>query len=239
MSNEEKLLITNLLNNSSNVSVVTGAGISTSAGIPDFETLDKNWKYEEDRYSIMSYPFFKQDPKRFWEIYKELQEPFNNAKPTAFHKWVSVLESVKNVNVVTQNTDQLHTKSGSSQVIEVHGNSSILVCVDEQVIFSSKFFKNQKTPLCSRCNKVLKPDISLFFEGVQHISTARDMIRFSDLLIVAGTSLQTGPFNEIVLQEILRRKNSLWINITPPPEEYIFTASYIGTADSFALNYVQ
>lgn len=237
MNNYENLLIKNLLDKSNSISVITGAGISTSAGIPDFKTLDKNWKYEEDRYSVMSYPFFKQEPKRFWEIYKELQKPVSVAKPTIFHKWVSNLESIKNVNVVTQNTDQLHTKSGSSQVIEVHGNSSILLCVDEQVIFSSKFFEHQKIPLCSRCNKVLKPDISLFFEGLQHISTARDMIRFSDLLIVAGTSLQTGPFNEIVLQEILHRKNSLWINTMPPPDDYNFTADYIGTADSFALNY--
>jgi len=225
--------ITNLLNNSSSISVVTGAGISVSAGIPTFQTIDKDWKYEEDRYSVMSYPFFKQNPTRFWQIYRELQKPVENAMPTVFHKWVKELEFTKNVNIVTQNTDMLHSKAGSAQVLEIHGNSSILICVAEQVIFASKFFKREKTPTCPRCKEPLKPDVSLFFEGIQHSSTARNMIRFSDLLIVAGTSLQTGPLNEMILQEIVRGKNSIWINKTSAPQDYDFVESYIGDTDSF------
>lgn len=228
--------IQRLINSANSITFVTGAGVSVSAGIPDFQTVDQNWHYEEDRYSVMSAPFFKQNPVRFWEIYKELQKPVKNAKPTDFHLWVAELELTKQINIVTQNTDSLHSNAGSSQVLEIHGNSSTLLCVEEQVIFSSKFFKKQKTPTCPRCNQTLKPDVSLFFEGIQHSYTARNMIRFSDLLIVAGTSLQTGPLNEMVLQELIRGKRSIWINKNVPPDDYEFDYSYIGETEDFVRN---
>lgn len=232
MKNIEKLI-----KQSQNITVVTGAGISVSGGISDYQTSNKEWKYEEDRFSIMSYPFFKQEPERFWEIYREIR--VKHIKKTRFHDFVKDLENKSDVTIVTQNVDGLHQEAGSKNVIEVHGTRNFLTCVDENKKFPISLIDEQKTPKCPDCSNVLKPDVSLFFEGVRFFNEARESIMNADLLIVAGTSLNVGPFNELVLYATVNKKPSIWINLQEPPEYYDFTEHYLGTSDSFASQFLK
>lgn len=227
--------IEQLIEKSNKIAVVTGAGISVSGGISDYQTSNREWKFEEDRFSIMSYPFFKQEPERFWEIYREIR--VKNIKKTPFHDFVKTLEHNADVTVITQNVDGLHQEAGSKNVIEVHGTRNFLICVDENKQFPISLIDEQKTPKCPDCSNVLKPDVSLFFEGVRFLGEARDFIMESDLLIVAGTSLNVGPFNELVLYATVTNKSSIWINLTPAPDHYDFTEQYLGTTDSFAVQF--
>lgn len=227
--------IKKLIEQSKNITVVTGAGISVSGGISDYQTSNREWKYEEDRFSIMSYPFFKQEPERFWEIYKEIR--VKHIEKTPFHNFVKNLENNSEITVVTQNVDGLHQEAGSKNVIEVHGTRNFLICVDENKQFPISLIDEQKTPKCPDCGTVLKPDVSLFFEGVRFLSESRESIMNTDLLIVAGTSLNVGPFNELVLYATLNEKPSIWINLQEPPEYYDFTEQYLGTTDSFAAEF--
>lgn len=228
--------IVKLINEAKNITVVTGAGVSVSGGISDYQTANKEWKYEEDRFSVMSYPFFKQEPERFWEIYREIRA--KEISKTAFHDFVKSLEDNADVTVVTQNVDGLHQESGSENVIEVHGSRNYLICINENILFSIDLMDKEKTPKCPNCSNVLKPDVSLFFEGVRFLSEAREAIMDSDLLIVAGTSLNVGPFNELVLYGTINHKPSIWINLEKAPDLYAFTEQYLGSTDKFASDMV-
>lgn len=224
--------IVKLINEAETITVVTGAGISVSGGISDYQTSNKEWKYEEDRFSIMSYPFFKQEPERFWEIYREIRVKEINKTP--FHDFTKSLENNAAVTVVTQNVDGLHQEAGSKNVIEVHGSRNRLICLNENILFPIDLMNKEKTPKCPNCSHVLKPDVSLFFEGVRFLSEAREAIMDADLLIVAGTSLNVGPFNELVLYATVNHKPSIWINLEKPSEIYDFTEQYLGATDKFA-----
>jgi len=207
---------------------LTGAGISVDSGIPDFQYLDKNWNYEEDRYNVFSLPFFKQEPKRFWEIYMEI---FGNKRvtPNRFHYFIAALEDKHQVSVITQNVDGLHALAGSSKVFTTHGDINTLVCIKCLLFESSEKYKTWiDYPKCPKCGYPLKPNISLFFEGVQITQNKiREQVFYSDLVIIAGTELKVSPVNEIpIIAKNLRRK-TIWINQDTPPKGYSFDHQFI------------
>lgn len=226
-----------LIEGSQKITVLTGAGVSTDSGIPDFKTTDKNWPHEFSREQATSMHFFKRDPKMFWEIYRELFESKIGAEPNRFHRWLSSLEETHDVTVLTQNVDGLHTIAGSSKVLEIHGSTRRVVCVnrDCRVLFASSDFTHEKTPTCPDCGKTLKPDVCLFDENVKRMAEASEAVIASDLLIVAGTSLDVSPVNMLPhIAEVSRRKiNRLWINFEEAPYGYDFTHSHVGSLKNF------
>lgn len=226
-----------LIEGSQKITVLTGAGVSTDSGIPDFKTTDKNWPHEFSREQATSMHFFKRDPQTFWEIYRELFESKIGAEPNRFHRWIASLEENHDVTVITQNVDGLHTAAGSSRVLEVHGSTKRVVCVnrDCRAMFKSSSVANEKTPICPDCGKVLKPDVCLFDENVKRMAEASEVIIASDLLIVAGTSLDVSPVNTLPrIAELSRRKiDRLWINLEDAPYGYDFTHSHVGTLKNF------
>lgn len=127
------------LSEGSSILVLTGAGVSVGSGIPDFQTMNENWDYEEDRFSVMSRPFWKQEPVRFWGIYKELFAGKIEAEPNGAHHWLASLEERFQVQIVTQNVDGLHQASGSSHVYEFHGNMANVECMTDGCGFRGLF----------------------------------------------------------------------------------------------------
>lgn len=225
-----------LFDKSERLLVLTGAGVSVDSGIPDFQTVNHSWAYEEDRYSVLSLPFFRREPERFWEIYRELFLSKLNAQPNGFHYWLAGLEKTKEVKIITQNVDGLHQKAGSSDVIEAHGSISRVIClVCEKRFPVGEFYVTNKTPQCLDCGAYLKPDVSLFFEGVQFgLNDSRDLVVWSDILLVAGTSLTVGPVNEIPhMATYYVSRPSIWVNKAKPPKEYDFTYEVIGELGDF------
>ena len=177
--------IVKLINKAKNITVATGAGISVSGGI-DYQTSNKEWKYEEDRFSVMSYPFFKQEPERFWEIYREIRVEEINKTP--FHDFVKSMEDNADVTVVTQNVDGLHQEAGSENVIEVHGNRNRLICINENILFSIDLMDKEKTPKCPNCSNVLKKSGSRFlscslilikFQCLEELSDNNSLVYFN------------------------------------------------------------
>lgn len=220
-----------------NIFVLTGAGVSTEAGIPDFQTTDENWPYELTREEIMSRPFFNQNPTEFWKAYRTVfSTKFQELQPTSFHYWLAELEQSKTVTITTQNVDGLHSKAGSTEVIEAHGNISRVICTRPscQQIFARALFEQVELPRCLVCNKPLKPDISLFYEGITGYMDSMERISEADLVIVAGTSLKVGPINELPLQAELRyKKPLLWVNKQLPPPDYNFDYMFTGNLEDF------
>jgi NAD-dependent deacetylase len=226
-----------LIEGSQTITVLTGAGVSTDSGIPDFKTTDSNWPHEFSREQATSMHFFKRNPELFWEIYRELFESKVSAEPNRFHRWVASLEANHDVTVLTQNVDGLHTAAGSSKVFEMHGNTKKIICVNRncRAMFASSGFLEDKTPTCPDCAKVLKPDVCLFDENVKYVVDASEAVIASDLLIVAGTSLDVGPVNMLPrIAELSKRKiNRLWINLEDAPYGYDFTHSHVGSLKNF------
>lgn len=228
------------IKSSRRITVLTGAGISTELGIPDFKSLDAAWPHLEPREELLSAPFWRENPRRFWEVYRSTLGATAGAKdlePGSFHRWLVELEareSTEALTVLTQNVDGLHSKAGSSTVIEAHGNGSEVICLECRRTFPIADFDGDNLPTCPICGfPPLKPNISLFFEGVTGVGDFRRAIELSDLLIVAGTSLQVGPVNELpyYAQSILRP--TLWISNEEPDSIYSFSHSWLGRIEDF------
>lgn len=226
-----------VINESKNIVVLTGAGVSVDSGIPDFQSIDSSWNHEISRHEAISVPFFHRNPERFWKLYRQLFESKRKATPNPFHAYLASLEKSHHVTVVTQNVDGLHTVAGSSNVLEMHGSVDRVVCARTSCSarFPAAQFAYTSLPKCPNCFKVLKPDVCLFGEQISHFETAGEAIIQSDLLIVAGTSLDVAPVNllPLVAEKCDNGIKRLWINKDEPPYGYSFTDKYIGTLESF------
>lgn len=218
------------------ITILTGAGVSTDSGIPDFKTADETWPYEEDRASIISRPFFQQNPQRFWKIYKEVFGQKMNAEPNDFHYFLANIEKEHEITIITQNVDGLHSKAGSTNVFEVHGNMHYLICprmTCKTRIFVDTYDFDDILPKCPQCRKIMKPDVSLFMEGINHYMDSLQSAIESNLFIIAGTALNVGPINEIPYHVLARDIRTIWINEDEPPSHYGFKEGYIGSFKNF------
>ena len=115
------------IKNAKNICVLTGAGISTNTGIPDFRS--KNGWYNKEPEDILSFDNFIKDPK---EVYAFLYKYFKliNVEPSKSHKILAELEDMKkNIAIITQNIDKLHHKAGSTDIIEFHGGLDKAECI--------------------------------------------------------------------------------------------------------------
>ncbi len=183
---------------------LTGAGISTGAGIPDFRGPDGLYSRTDilaDKMFDVAY--FKKDPVLFYDYFSSLVELFEKAVPTKGHVFLKKLESLgKLKSIVTQNIDGLHKKAGSSNVIELHGNFDKFYCTEcyNEILRDNPLYdkiysdmKLKKPPKCARCGGYLKPNVVFFGEYVRDLEKALTEIQKSDLLITMGTSLTVYP----------------------------------------------
>lgn len=213
-----------LIDDAKNIVVLTGAGISTASGIPDIRSAngaannkDLIKKYKYDYETIVSHTFFMRHTDEFYRYYKE-QMIFKNAKPNIAHKYLANLEKRKNVMIITQNIDGLHTVAGSKNVVEFHGSTQRNTCMNCGEHFSLDYVMSQDgVPHCDRCGGIVKPDVVLFEEGIdyQAISDSVSAAEHADLLIVIGSSLVVYPAAGI--PNYFHGNNIVIINKDPTP----------------------
>lgn len=191
--------LVNLLKLSKNTVVVSGAGISTEAGIPDFR--GKNGIYrklgEDQVMKIINIDFFRKCPEQFYEFYRKYFM-FPPVEPSKAHLVLAEMERNGFIkSIVTQNIDNLHQKAGSKHVIPIHGNADRFRCttVRCQAIYDSSYASNcpETVPTCPKCGSILKPDVVLFGEQIHHYFDAHQNILNARLLIVIGSSLTVYP----------------------------------------------
>lgn len=179
--------------------VLTGAGMSTESGIPDFRSADGIWA-EVDPFEVASIEAFTRDPVRVWRWYGPRIRALLAAEPNAGHAALAALERSGHVaTVVTQNIDTLHTRAGSADVVEVHGSirsSQCLACGQseplERVLAQ---LETAEAPLCPTCGAILKPGVVMFGELLPPAAIARAerLAAEASLLLVVGSSLQVWP----------------------------------------------
>jgi NAD-dependent deacetylase len=181
--------------------VLTGAGISTESGIPDFRSPTGIWaQYDPMEYATIG--AFRRDPVKVWEFYALRFEVLTTAEPNAGHLALAELERRGLVSaVVTQNIDGLHERAGSREVVEVHGSirtSSCLECgerVPLQEVVAALRDAPAAVPRCPRCGSILKPDVVMFGELLPAgaMERAVELAQGAGILLVVGSSLEVHP----------------------------------------------
>ena len=186
--------LTDAIKNAKRITFFSGAGMSTDSGIPDFRSetgLYKNNKHAEE---IISHSFFMENPKEFYEFYKE-KMVFKDAKPNYGHKFIADLQDLKDVTVVTQNIDGLHQLAGSKKVYELHGSTHRNFCMKCHKFYTLEDILNKgDIPHCD-CGDLIKPDVVLYEESLDSkiINDSVDAIANCELMIILGTSLNVYP----------------------------------------------
>jgi NAD-dependent deacetylase len=179
--------------------VLSGAGISTESGIPDFRSPTGIWsKYDPMEYATLT--AFRRDPVKVWEFYARRFEVLVHAEPNAGHYALAELERRGFVRaVVTQNIDGLHERAGSHEVIEVHGSirtASCLACGDRVALTEVvAALADAPAPPCPSCGEILKPGVVMFEEllPAAAIDRAFELAREAGVLLVVGSALEVYP----------------------------------------------
>ena len=185
--------------------VLTGAGISTESGIPDFRSATGIWA-EYDPMDVATIDAFLSDPVRVWEFYGRRLALLDAAEPNDGHRALAELEQRRWVDaVVTQNIDRLHERAGSHAVVEVHGSIRTSSCLDcGTVVPFDDVVASLPLPVCPRCGRVLKPDVVMFGELLPEAAMNRavELAAGAGLLLVVGSSLEVHPVAGLPLETI-------------------------------------
>lgn len=203
--------------------VLTGAGISTRSGIPDFRSTDTGLWSKYDPFEVASLESFRYNPEKFFRWIRPLVGGIWQASPNPAHLALARLEHAGYIQtVITQNIDGLHQKAGASNVLEVHGTLQTLTCVScfskyPVAGYIEAFLERGDIPRCERCRHVLKPDVILFGEQlpVRTWLKAQEVSKRCDLMIVAGSSLEVLPVAGLPMRALENGAHLIIINQTP------------------------
>jgi NAD-dependent deacetylase len=212
-----------LLCNADRAVVLTGAGISTPSGIPDFRSEGTGLWSRDEPLEVASLSTFRTDPQKFFLWFRPLASQLFHARPNPAHMALATLEKAGRIKyVITQNIDLLHQKAGSQQVIEMHGTLRTLSCTQCFHQFNSQgylkaYVERGDLPYCPQCGGLMKPDIILFGEQLpqQAWQAAQQAARKCDLMIVAGSSLEVLPVAGLPMQALDRGAHLIIINNSP------------------------
>lgn len=202
---------------------LTGAGISTPSGIPDFRSPGSGIWTKYSPMEVASLSAFRYYPMRFYEWIRPFVKSLFLAEPNPAHIALARLEEGNHLqSVITQNIDALHQRAGSKKVIEVHGTYQTLTCLgcyrqlqatDE---FLADFLDQEENPHCPHCGNLLKPDIILYEEQLpaQTWRAAREEVLACDLLLVLGSTLTVTPVCDLPLTALGREAKVIILNRT-------------------------
>jgi NAD-dependent deacetylase len=183
--------------------VLTGAGVSTESGIPDFRSPGSGLWEKVDPMEALSSRVLYNDPEKFYSVGFKIITSMKDALPNKVHYLVARLEELGLIDlVVTQNIDGLHHKAGSKSVYEVHGTTRSCRCDEcgaeyDTALIEKKVTQGEIPPKC-RCGGVIRPNVVLFgdmlpdcfYESIKKVEEA-------ELLVVLGSSLSVSPVNHL------------------------------------------
>jgi NAD-dependent deacetylase len=201
LSNDSIQKAARLLLSAHHAVVLTGAGISTPSGIPDFRSPGTGEWAQVDPMDVVSLTTFRRHPERFYNWLHPLAIKMAAARPNPAHLALAQLEKMGILQaVLTQNIDGLHQKAGSKRVIELHGSLETLTCPACGQKYTANgvypaFIEYNTLPRCAGCGAILKPDIIFYEENLSIDSwyAAVAQAEQADVFLVAGTSLEVTP----------------------------------------------
>ena len=172
--------------------VLTGAGISAESGIKTFRDADGLW--ENHRIEEVATPYaWEQNPKLVLEFYNQRRKQLHEVNPNDAHNALARLEKNFDVQIITQNVDDLHERAGSTNVLHLHGElKKVRSTADPSLIFTLDGWELKWGDLCPKGSQ-LRPHIVWFGEEVPNIIPAAALVRNADIILVIGTSLLVYP----------------------------------------------
>jgi NAD-dependent deacetylase len=199
MQGADDQTVTRLVQRADHITVLTGAGISTTAGIPDFRGprgLYVTRQYDPEKTFDIAY--FDRDPSYFFAFARDFVGLVERVQPTFTHRFLAALEERGTLDaVITQNIDGLHQKAGSKRVIEVHGSVRSGHCRKCGRGYAYEELRTkilrEEIARCESCCGIVKPDIVFFGEAVQGMNEATRVAGRADLFFVIGSSLTVYP----------------------------------------------
>jgi NAD-dependent deacetylase len=202
---------------------LTGAGISTPSGIPDFRSEGSGLWTIYDPMEVASIWAFSRRPEAFFEWVRPLARMIREARPNPAHYALARLEAAGILKaLITQNIDELHQKAGSRRVIEVHGHLREATCIRcyrkvPAAPYLDAFLENGTIPRCEVCGGVLKPNVILFGEQLpaQAFLAAQQEARRADVFLVAGSSLEVAPAGDLPILAKEHGARLILINLSP------------------------
>jgi NAD-dependent deacetylase len=217
-----------LVRDARRVVALTGAGISTDSGIPDFRGPQGIWTLNPKAERTSSLQHYLNDPEvRALAWQSRLHSPAWDAQPNAGHRALVRLEALGRLDtLVTQNIDELHQVAGSSadRVVEVHGTMRRAVCWSchrewPMAVFLDRVRRGETDPPCPVCGGIVKSATISFGQNLVEadIERAFDAARTCDLLVCVGSTLAVGPVNQMV--PIARRGGAPVIIVNRDPTE--------------------
>ncbi|MBI4228919.1 MAG: NAD-dependent deacylase [Deltaproteobacteria bacterium] len=219
------------MDKATNITVLTGAGISAESGIPTFRGENGLWRNFRSE-DLATPEAFSRDPKLVWEWYEWRRKIIRDAKPNPGHYALAELEhQVQNFTLITQNIDGLHQLAGSRSIIEMHGNLWQVRCTQ-----CGKIEQNHEVPfkelppVCRHCNSIGRPNIVWFGEIIPMaiIDSALIAIERCDVMLVIGTSGVVEPAASLGLIAKQTGKPVIEINLEHTPNSGLYDLSIIG-----------
>lgn len=213
MVNLDKTMISEIAKawmNAAHPVVFSGAGMSTESGLPDFRSAQGMWKVKPE--SLATLDALGTQPDEFYHFYQWRIAKLWEVIPNTGHRALTDLQHRGYIkNIITQNVDGLHQRSGSGRVIEVHGSLRTVRCMDCHSVYDSRkllptrpqwqdeyrqgVYHYGEECRCLACNGLVRPDVVLFGESLPEkaIAKATQVSKNADFFVVLGSSLTVSP----------------------------------------------
>ncbi len=225
-----------LLRSARRAVALTGAGVSTESGLPDFRSAGGLWD-GVDPMAVASRSALERTPEVFYAFYRRRLERLAGAAPNPAHRALAALEPAGRLHtVMTQNVDGLHQAAGSRTVIELHGNLREAVCTGcarvGPITLLAAAIDAGRLPRCEDCGRLLKPNVVLFEDLLPERAWLAALLaaRASDVMLVVGSSLQVTPAASLPQETLDHGGRLIIINREPTPYDDLAAVTFHGEA---------
>ena len=175
-----------------NLVVITGAGMSAESGMKTFRDNDGLWE-EYNVMDVATPEAWHRDRELVNRFYNERRKQLYNCRPNAGHKGLAELQQDFNVNIITQNIDDLHERAGNKNALHLHGElKKVRSTVDENLIYDLDGWELNIGDKCEKGSQ-LRPHIVWFGEAVPEMDNAIPIVHQADIIAIIGTSLAVYP----------------------------------------------
>ncbi len=182
-----------LFDDANHIVFLTGAGVSTASGIPDFRSANGLYTQNKNAEYYLSHRYFVEDPEGFYNYCKQ-NLYFPDARPNVIHEKQAALTQQDRATVITQNIDNLYEEAGTKHLVDFHGNLYHVYCEKcHETVPVADYLKSR---IHEKDGGSLRPDIVLYDEGISQaaISQSVNAMANADLVVIVGTSMKVYPF---------------------------------------------
>lgn len=182
-----------LFDEANHIVFLTGAGVSTASGIPDFRSANGLYTQNKNAEYYLSHRYFVEDPEGFYNYCKQ-NLYFPDARPNVIHEKQAALTQQDRATVITQNIDNLYEEAGTKHLVDFHGNLYHVYCEKcHETVPVADYLKSR---IHEKDGGSLRPDIVLYDEGISQaaISQSVNAMANADLVVIVGTSMKVYPF---------------------------------------------